>query len=145
MEIPQYVSSEEVRRVCRELGLRDWSRLKAARVTTKDAALVQRLIGGEAAMVSGEVFRKGLEVELEHGLAFEDANVTSNHPLLTGKIVFAHLKESLDYYERLEVAELEGDLIKAVKARDLDEVATIYRKLARARQRLARAEARQLS
>lgn len=29
-------------------------------------------------------FRDGLEVELEHGLAFSDANVTNNHPILTG-------------------------------------------------------------
>jgi len=36
-------------------------------------------------------------VELEHGTRFKDANVTNNHPLLTGKIVFAHLKESLYY------------------------------------------------
>jgi hypothetical protein len=34
--------------------------------------------------------------------------------LLTGKIVLAHLKETLDYYLRLEVAELEGDILKAL-------------------------------
>ena len=53
-----------------------------------------------------EDFRQGLEVELEHGISFKDANITNNHPILTGKIVLAHLKESLDYYMRLEIAEI---------------------------------------
>lgn len=144
MEIPRYVTTTEVRRVCRELGLRDWSRLKTPRVSPKEAATVQRLIGGEATSVSAEVFRQGLQVELEHGLTFDDTNVTNNHPLLTGKIVCAHLKESLDYYERLDIAELEGDLLKAFSSRDLEKATSIYKKLGRARQRLAQAEARQL-
>jgi len=54
-----------------------------------------------------EDFRQGLEVELEHGLMFKEANVTNNHPILTGKIVMAHFKETLDYYKRLDVAEIE--------------------------------------
>ena len=44
-------------------------------------------------------------------MQFKDANVTNNHPLLTGLIVLAHFKESLDYYKLFEVAELEGDLV----------------------------------
>ncbi len=44
--------------------------------------------------ISVENFRVGLEVELEHGILFEEANVTNNHPILTGKIVLAHFKES---------------------------------------------------
>jgi hypothetical protein len=47
-----------------------------------------------------EDFRVGLDVELEHGTRFKDANVTNNHPLLTGKIVLAHLKETMDYIIR---------------------------------------------
>jgi len=38
-------------------------------------------------------------------MRFPDANVTDNHPVLTEKIVLAHLKESLLYYKRLAVAE----------------------------------------
>jgi hypothetical protein len=74
-----------------------------------------------------------LEVELEHGLQFPDANVTNNHPILTGKIVLAHLKEMLDYYLRLNVAELEGDLLKASKKGDAEKLARIYKKLIAAR------------
>ena len=62
--------------------------------------------------------KAGLEVELEHGTRYPDANVTNNHPLVTGRIVLAHLKESLDYYRRLAVAEAEGDLLSAILAGD---------------------------
>ena len=54
-----------------------------------------------------EDFQLGLEVEIEHGIRFPEANGNNNHPLLTGKIMLAHFKESLDYYPRLEVAEIE--------------------------------------
>ena len=64
----------------------------------------------------------GLEVELEHGLAFSDANVTNNHPILTGKIVLAHLKETLDYYARLRVAEIEGDMLKALNDKNSEKL-----------------------
>jgi hypothetical protein len=78
-----------------------------------------------------------LEVELEHGVQFPDANVTNNHPVLTGKIVLAHLKEMLDYYLRLEVAELEGDLFKASRAGDAEKMARKYKKLIQARAALS--------
>ena len=66
--------------------------------------------------------------------------MTNNHPLLTGRIVLAHLKETPDYYERLEVAEIEGDLLKAALAGKLEKVATLYRKLLTARRELGQAE-----
>ena len=74
----------------------------------------------------------GLEVELEHGTMFDDANVTNNHPILTGMIVLAHMKETLDYYERLDVAEVEGDLLKAVLSRNLEKIKAKYKKLIKA-------------
>jgi hypothetical protein len=53
--------------------------------------------------ISLEDFRMGLEVELEYGTMFDDANVTNNHPILTGMIILAYMKETFDYYERLDV------------------------------------------
>jgi hypothetical protein len=50
-------------------------------VEIEEAAVIKKLIGGEAFAISSEDFRDGLEVELEHGLAFADANVTNNHPI----------------------------------------------------------------
>jgi hypothetical protein len=75
-------------------------------------------------------------VELEHGTQFADANITNNHPLLTGRIVLAHLKEGLDYYIRLQCMELEMELAKAIAASDLDKSATVYRELAEQRLKL---------
>jgi hypothetical protein len=144
MYIPEYITVEEVQRVCNELGLRDWTGLSEAKVLPEEAAKIQAEVGGEASRISLDEFRKGLEVELEHGLQFSDANVTNNHPLLTGKIVLAHLKETLDYYTRLEVTELEGDLLKAVQKGDPQKIKAVYKKLASAKLALAKAESERI-
>jgi len=133
MNVPQYITTEEVKRVCKELKLTDWTKMKDAKVNVKDAKIILSTVNTEKMPVPLEEFRRGLEVELEHGTRFKDANVTNNHPLLTGKIVLAHLKEMMDYYERLEVAELEGDLLKAVKAGNLEKVKKYYKKLSKAK------------
>jgi len=140
MDVPEYVSKDEVRRVCRELGIRDWTQLSGSEVQLEEARIIQGEIGAEATQIPLEEFRLGLQVELEHGLEFVDANVTNNHPLLTGKIVLAHLKEMLDYYLRLEVAELEGDLFKAYKRGDPKKLAREYEKLVAARAALSERE-----
>lgn len=140
MDIRDYVSIMEVQRVCKALGLSDWTKLSKPEVLPEEAAIIQKEVGGEATLISTEGFRAGLEVELEHGLQFPDANVTNNHPILTGKIVLAHLKEMLDYYDRLEVAELEGDLLKASLAGDAEKLARLYRKLLAARAALSESE-----
>ena len=145
MEIPVYVTVEEVQRVCQALNIRDWSQLTEPRVTPEEARVVLAAVNVEGMDIPLEDFVTGLEVELEHGTCFADANVTNNHPLLTGKIVLAHLKETMDYYQRLDVAELEGDLLKAMVANDLNKAADKYRKLLKARLALAEAEARQFS
>jgi len=94
--------------------------------------------------IEPDEFRAGLEVELEHGMQFKDANVTNNHPLLTGLIVIAHFKESLDYYRLLEVAELEGDLLKSIVRGDSRKTRGYYVRLAKARIALRKAEIRRL-
>jgi hypothetical protein len=141
MNLPQYITTEEVQRVCREIGIRDWTLLKEASVPLEEARIIQAAVGGEATQITADEFCRGLEVELEHGLQFPDANVTNNHPLLTGKIVLAHLKETLDYYLRLEVAELEGDMLKALSRGDTGKVAEKFRKLIQARAALSSHEA----
>ena len=145
MKLPQYITTAEVQRVCRELGLRDWTELKEPAVLPEEAARIRSEVGGEALLVSEEAFRQGLEVELEHGTRFPETNVTNNHPLLTGRIVAAHLKESLDYYLRLAVAELEGDLLKEMRAGDFQKAATKYNLLVEARLKLAQAEGDRLA
>jgi hypothetical protein len=55
-----------------------------------------------------EQFRRGLEVELEHGASDPETDVTGDNLLLTGKIAWAHLKEIRDYYTRLDRMEAES-------------------------------------
>jgi hypothetical protein len=140
MELPRYVSLEEARAACDDLGIRDWTQLREPTVELDEAERIQKEIGAEAAEVSTEDFRQGLEVELEHGRMFPDANVTNNHPVLTGLIVLAHLKEMLDYYDRLEIAEFEGDIVKALERGDAETVARLHAALISARARLASKE-----
>jgi hypothetical protein len=141
MKIPEYVSAKEVKRVCKALGLRDWTTIKKPEVNPEEAEIILNEVKPRGMKIPLEGFRMGLEVELEHGTRYKEANVTNNHPLLTGKIVVAHLKESLDYYQRLEVAEIEGDLLKAFVAKNPAKAAVKYRKLAKAKLALVQTEA----
>lgn len=54
-------------------------------------------------------FRRGMDVELEHGTVDPNTNVTDDDPLMTGKIALAHLNEIPDYYTRLDKMEQEGE------------------------------------
>jgi glycine cleavage system aminomethyltransferase T len=144
MKLPEYISKEEVRRVCKAIGIRDWSKLKEIKVTKNEAQIILRKVNTKKMPITVEDFKQGLEVELEHGVRFKDANVTNNHPVLTGMIVLAHLKETLDYYQRLEVAEIEGDLLKAVLSKDLKKITAKYKKLVEAEKLLNKAVATQI-
>jgi len=99
MNTAEYVTLEQVRKVCEELKIRDWTKLDKPKVQSEEARIILSKLNVGNMKIDIEDFRQGLEVELEHGIIFEDANVTNNHPILTGKIVLAHLKESLDYYK----------------------------------------------
>ena len=74
-----HLSADDARRVGAEIGI-DW----------------------DSAPFDVEQFRKGMEVELEHGLHDPVTNVTDDDPVVTGKIALAHLNEFPDYYTRLE-------------------------------------------
>ena len=54
-------------------------------------------------------FRRGMDVELEHGTIDSNTNVSDDDPLITGKIALAHLNEFLDYYDRLDKMEKEAE------------------------------------
>jgi hypothetical protein len=81
----QEFTTEEARRVGEEIGV-DWS----------------------SAPFDVEQFRRGMDVELEHGLHDLLTNVTEDDPVVTGKIALAHLNEFPDYYTRLERMEKEA-------------------------------------
>lgn len=140
MQLPEYITVQEVKRVCQELGISDWTKLAGSGVSKEEAAAILSLVNVEGMDIDLEEFRAGLDVELEHGVRFKDANVTNNHPVLTGKIVLAHLKESLYYYRLLEVAELEGDLFKAIASENPGKIKKVYKKLLEAKNILSRTE-----
>ena len=55
-----------------------------------------------------EEFRKGLDIELEHGTVSPQTNITDNDSLMTAKITLAHLNEIPDYNTRLLKLEQEA-------------------------------------
>ena len=93
MKLPEYVSVGEVKRVCKKLKLRDWTALKAPSIPMKEAKILLPIVNTDGMDIDIEEFRKGLVVELDHGFAFANFNVTNNHPVLTAKIVMAHFME----------------------------------------------------
>ncbi len=144
MPLTEYITTAEVKRVCDKLGLKDWTLITEPVVSDEEASTILKLVNTTNMDISLATFRQGLEVELEHGTIFEDANVTNNHPVLTGKIVLAHLKETMDYYKRVEVAEIEGDLLDAVRSKNLERIESKYKKLIEAQNILFTSVAEQL-
>ena len=140
MDLPEYITVEEVQRVCKELGISDWTQLKEPKVSAEEAQVILSEVNVEGMNIDLDEFRRGLEVELEHGTEFKDANVTNNHPIITGKIVLAHLKESLYYYKLLDVAEIEGDLVKDIATGNISKLKSRYIKLSNARMVLSQEE-----
>jgi hypothetical protein len=77
--------------------------------STQEALAIGKQLGIDWTQIDLEQFRRGLEVELEHGARDPQTNVTGDDPLLTGKIAWAHLKEIMDYYTRLDQLEAEAE------------------------------------
>ena len=77
-------------------------------VDTEEAHKVGAELGVDWTKVDLEQFRRGLEVEFEHGARDVQTNVTNDDVTLTGKIAWAHLKEFPDYYTRLDKLEAEA-------------------------------------
>jgi len=145
MKLPEYITKKEVQRICKELKIRGWTKLKKASVLPEEAKTILTLVNTESMKIDLKEFATVLGVGLEHGVRFKDANVTNNHPVITGMIVLAHLKESLDYYYMLlDVAETEGDLLKTVAAGNVAKIKKYYKKVAQTRIVLSQAAASQV-
>jgi hypothetical protein len=71
---------------------------RCRRFTVRDAAKARRGVRVPARVTDAELAR-GMNVEREH------ADVTRCSPLLSAKIAAAHLRERLDYYQRLKKVE----------------------------------------
>jgi Protein of unknown function (DUF5661) len=77
--------------------------------STEEARSIGTQLDMDWSQIDVEQFRRGLTVELEHGAMDPETNVTGDDLLLTGKIVWAHLKEIRDYYTRLDKMESEAE------------------------------------
>lgn len=80
-------------------------------ISVEEARSVGTQLGIDWTKIDLEQFRRGLEVELEHGAHDPETNVTNDDPILTGKIAWAHLKEIRDYYTRLDHLEAEAQAL----------------------------------
>ena len=78
-------------------------------LSTEEARSIGTQLNIDWSQIDLEQFRRGLEVELEHGAMDPDTNVTGDDMMLTGKIAWAHLKEIRDYYTRLDHMEAEAE------------------------------------
>ena len=78
-------------------------------VTEEDAVLTATSLRIDLAALGCDLeqFRRGMEVELEHGLRSPDTNLTNDGLIETGKIALAHLRELPDYYDRLAAMEVD--------------------------------------
>ena len=82
---------------------------KKRQVDAGEARRVGEQLGIDWTKVDLDQFRRGLEVELEHGARDPETDVTGDDATLTGRIAWAHLKEVPDYYTRLAWMESEAD------------------------------------
>ena len=95
MDLPEYVTVEEVKRVCQELKISDWTEHENSKISSGEAKTILLEVNVEKMDVDRDEFRQGLEVELEHGLRFKDANVGLGSHLdgLLSKSIFNTLDE----------------------------------------------------
>ncbi len=75
------------------------------KVSVEEALSVGTQLHVDWTKIPLEQMRHGLEIELEQGTHDPTTGVTNNDLILTGNIVWSHLKEIRDYYtwfERLQ-------------------------------------------
>ena len=77
--------------------------------TTEETKEIGEQLGIKWDKYDVEQFRRGMDVELEHGTVDSNTNVSNDDPLITGKIALAHLNEFADYYTRLDKMEEEAE------------------------------------
>ena len=84
--------------------------------TNEEAKEIGEQLGIKWDKFSIEEFRKGMDIELEHGTVNPNTNVTDDDPLTTGKITLIHLNEIKDYNTRL--IEMEEEAEKELENKD---------------------------
>jgi len=77
--------------------------------TSEEAKIIGEKLGLNWENFNLDQFRRGMNVELEHGMRDSKTNVSNDDPITTGKIALAHLSEFPDYYDRLEKMERQAE------------------------------------
>ena len=44
MKLPEYITKDEVKRVCKEIGIRDWTILQTPEVTTGESKVIDLIV-----------------------------------------------------------------------------------------------------
>ncbi|HUV23804.1 MAG TPA: DUF5661 family protein [Methanomassiliicoccales archaeon] len=83
--------------------------MTSRKITNEEAKTVGEKLGIKWDKFDIDQFKRGMSVELEHGVRDPATNVTNDDLMITGKIALAHLNEFPDYYDRLEKMEKEAD------------------------------------
>ncbi|HDP94679.1 MAG TPA: hypothetical protein ENN40_04880 [Candidatus Aminicenantes bacterium] len=56
MKLPEYVTADEVKRVCDEIGLRDWFRITDENVSNEEASRILNIVNTEGMDIPIETF-----------------------------------------------------------------------------------------
>ena len=75
------------------------------KINTKKAKEIAKILNIDLRKFPLKLWKKAIEIELEHGLRDKRTNVTDNNLIMTAKIALAHIIEYPDYYQRLHVME----------------------------------------
>lgn len=68
--------------------------------TNNEILRIARYLNIDFNKFSFEDFKRGIDIELEHGLSNPTTNVSNNDLLKTAKIALAHLNEYPNYYNK---------------------------------------------
>jgi len=58
MKIPEYITKEEVQKFCKALKIRDWTKLKTAKILPKEAKAVLAAVNDTKMNIDPEEFRR---------------------------------------------------------------------------------------
>ena len=92
--------------------------MTSGRISDNEAKAIGEKLGIKWDKFDVDQFKRGMNVELEHGARDPSTNVTNDDLLMTGKIALAHLNEFPDYYKRLEAMEKEAEKYHGIMKMD---------------------------
>jgi len=90
------------------------------KISTSQAKRIAKKLSVNLDVINIEIWKKGLNIELEHGKINKKTNVSNDNLEITGKIALAHIMEFPNYYEYL--IKMEHKLDKYWKGKKMPKV-----------------------